>query len=123
MYNINELVNIEKQALEATYFDKVTVFRAEKTEIGNITKNVRKEVLKDEKCSLSIKYDISPKVENTNETTEIKGNYTLFLSKNIKKGDELEITREDGESIIAIAGKPSFHTTHYEVSILIQERA
>lgn len=123
MFNINSLVDIEKQALEATYFDTVTVFRNEKTTRGNIDKQERKEVLTNEKCSLSISKDISPKVENTNETTEIIGNYVLFLSKKIKKGDRLTITRQDGEIIYALAGKPSFHTTHYEVSIFIQERA
>ena len=123
MYNINKLIDIEKQALEATYFDKVTVFRTEKIIEGNITKNKRREVLTDEKCSLSIKSNISPNVKNTNESTEMEGTYTLFISKKIKKGDKLVITRQDGEIIIALAGKPSFHITHYEISILIQERA
>lgn len=123
MFNINNLVNIEKQALEATYSDTVTVFRNEKTARGNIDKQERKEVLKDEKCALSISNDISPKNQNTNGTTEIIGNYVLFLSKKIQKGDSLVITRQDGEVIYALAGKPSFHITHYKVSILIQERA
>lgn len=123
MFNINNLVNIEKQALESTYFDTVTVFRNKKTARGNIDKQEKKEVLKDEKCALSISNNISPKNQNTNGTTEIIGNYVLFLSKKIQKGDSLVITRQDGEVIYALAGKPSFHITHYEVSILIQERA
>lgn len=123
MFNINKLVDIEKQALEATYFDTVTVFRNQKFLEENITKNKRIEVLTDEKCSLSIKNNISPKLENTNEANEIKGNYVLFISQKIKKGDKLVITRQDGEKIVALAGEPSFHITHYEVSILIQERA
>lgn len=125
MFNINSLVDIERQALEATYFDTVTVFRNEKTTRGNIDTQERKEVLTNEKCSLSIDYsrNISPKVENTNKAIEIIGNYVLFLSKKIEKGDSLIITRQNGEIIYALAGKPSFHTTHYEVSILIQERA
>ena len=90
---------------------------------GNITKNKKIEVLKDEPCALSITNNISPKVEDTNGTTELKGNYVLFISKKINKGDKLFITRENGENIIAVAGKPSFHTTHYEISLLIQERA
>lgn len=123
MFNINKMISYEKQALESTYFDIVTVFRNEKILDGNITKNQRKEVLIDEKCSLSIKNNISPKIENTDEANEIKGNYVLFISKKIKKGDKLVITRQDGEVITALAGEPSFHITHYEVSILIQERA
>lgn len=125
MFNINSMVEIEKQALEATYFDLVTVFRNEKVEEGDLTKHIKKEILKDEKCALSIDNgkNIEPKTENTNGTTEIKGNYVLFLSKKIQKGDKLIITRQDGEVINAIAGKPSFHITHYEVSVLIQERA
>lgn len=123
MFNINKLVNIEKKALEATYLDTVTVTRNESVEEGNITKNKRKEILKDEPCALSIDKNISPDVENTNGTTELIGNYVLFISKKINKGDKLSITRQNGENIIAIAGKPSFHTTHYEISLLIQERA
>lgn len=123
MYNINKVVEVEKKVLEATYFDSVTVFRMETTTEGNITKNKRKEVLTGEKCALSIKNDISPQVENTNEATEIKGNYTLFISKKIEEGDKLVITRQNGEIINALAGKSSFYITHYEVPILIQERA
>ena len=86
MFNINKLVDIERKALETTYCDTVTVTRNEEITEGNITKNKKIEVLKDEPCALSI-------------------------------------TRENGENIIAVAGKPSFHTTHYEISLLIQERA
>lgn len=123
MFNINKFVDIERKALETTYCDTVTVTRNENVTEGNITKNKKIEVLKDEPCALSITDDISPKVEDTNGTTELKGNYVLFISKKINKGDKLFITRENGETIIAIAGKPSFHTTHYEISLLIQERA
>lgn len=123
MFNINKLVDIERKALETTYCDTVTVTRNEEVTEGNITKNKKIEVLKDEPCALSITNNISPKVEDTNGTTELKGNYVLFMSKKINKGDKLFITRENGENIIAVAGKPSFHITHYEISLLIQERA
>ncbi len=125
MFNINKYVDIERKALESTYSDLVTVTRNENMKEGNITKNKRVEILKDEPCALSISNssNISPKVENTNETTEIEGNYVLFISKKINKGDKLSITRKNGEDVIAIAGKPSFHTTHYEVSVLVRERA
>lgn len=123
MFDMNELVDIEREALEATYCDIVTVTRNEKVIEGNITKNKRIEVLIKEPCALSIQNNISPKMKNTNGTTEIEGQYVLFLSKKIQKGDMLHITRGDEEKIIAIAGKPSYHTTHYEVSVLIQERA
>ena len=123
MFNINKLVDIERKALETTYCDTVTVTRNEEITEGNITKNKKIEVLKDEPCALSITNNISPKVEDTNGTTELKGNYVLFISKKINKGDKLSITRKNGEDVIAIAGKPSFHTTHYEVSVLVRERA
>lgn len=125
MLDINNLIEMEKQALEATYFDTVTVLRNEEFEDGDLTKAKRVEILKDAKCALSIKNssNINPKVENTNDTTEIKGNYVLFISQKLKKGDKLIITRQDGEIINALAGEPSFHVTHYEISVLIQERA
>jgi len=123
MFNINKLVDIERKALESTYCDNVTVTRNKSITEGNITKNKRVEILKDEPCALSINNNISPKVENTNGTTEIEGIYVLFISKKLNKGDKLYITRKDGENMVAVAGKPSFHTTHYEISLLIQERA
>lgn len=125
MLDINNLIEMEKQALEVTYFDTVTVLRNEEFEDGDLTKAKRVEILKDAKCALSIKNgsNINPKVENTNDTTEIKGNYVLFISQKLKKGDKLIITRQDGEIINALAGEPSFHVTHYEISVLIQERA
>lgn len=123
MFDINSLLDVEKEALECTYFDFVTVTRNKEILEGNITKNQREVVLTDEKCALSVKNSISAKVENDNQTTEMQGNYILFLSKKIQKGDKLIVTRENGEIIVGLAGLPSYHVTHYEVPLLIQERA
>lgn len=119
--NVNSLIDLEKRALEQTYFDKVTVYRMQKQEIDNITKQERQEILKNEPCALSKTNKISSNIENG--INNIEGEYTLFLTKEIKKGDELHITLLNGRTYKAIAGEPNYHISHYEVAVSIKERA
>lgn len=121
MYDINYLLETEKKALESTYFDKVTVYRNENQDVENITKLIRKEVLTNEPCALSKNSKISSNIDNG--INRIEGEHILFLSKQIKKGDELVIVQTDGRKYTALAGEPNFFQSHYEVPVKIQERA
>ena len=121
MYDINYLLETEKKALESTYFDKVTVYRNENQNVENITKLIRKQVLTNEPCALSKSSKISANIDNG--INRIEGEHTLFLSKQIKKGDELVIKQADGREYTALAGEPNFFQSHYEVPVKIEERA
>lgn len=121
LYDINYLLETEKKALESTYFDKVTVYRNEKQDVENITKLIRKEVLNNEPCALSKSSKISSNIDNG--INRIEGEHILFLSKKIKKGDELVIVQADGRTYKTLAGEPNFFQSHYEVPVKIQERA
>lgn len=119
---MKELIEEEKAALETTYYDTVNIYRNVKTVEGNITKMKRQKI--NEKpidCALSYKSSIAPSLDG--KTNNLKGVEVLFLSYEIKKGDELEVTTLDGVVHQFIAGLPSYHLSHYEVPLEVRERA
>lgn len=118
---INNIIDQERQALEMTYFDKVTVYRNIDEIVGNINKKARKEVLRDKPCALSSNNKgILPNIKDINN---LEGDYVLFTSEEILKGDELIITTQNGKVYNLIAGDPFDHLSHYEVPVLLKERA
>lgn len=120
MLNLNQLVIEEKQALEATYFDTASVYRNIDTKKGNLNKKERTLTIENMNCALSQKYTISSKMNNIND---LEGEYILFCSKEILKGDEIHLTTMNGRKYILLAGMPHDLLSHYEIPVKVQERA
>lgn len=120
MLNINSRLLEEKEALEETYFDEANVYRTKDTKMGNINKKSRSIVIEGMKCALSKKYVISSKIENVNN---LEGEYVLFCSEEIIKGDEIILTTMNGRKYTLLAGMPNDLISHYEVPVTIKERA
>ena len=110
----------EKKALELTYFDTADVYRNTELTDGGITKNQRQKVLENIKCSLSKKYTISARVDSTNN---LEGEYILFSSHEILKGDEIHLTTLNGKKYILLAGMPHDLLSHFETPVNVKERA
>lgn len=120
MTGINRLIEEETKALELTYFDIADVYRNIDSKNGNLNKKQRICVIKEMSCALSKKYVISSKVDNVNS---LEGEYVLFCSQEILKGDEIHLATMNGKKYILLAGLPNDLISHYEIPVSVRERA
>ena len=118
-------VHFERQILEQTYFDKVTVKRVQKVvdEDTGITENKLVAVYEDIKCAVSAK-------ESTREVPNGKVASIVILNKLfinpsyiIDVGDTLEISFFDGRKDVYLASKGFYYHSHAEIPIVLKERA
>ncbi len=118
-------VHFERQILEQTYFDKVTVKRFQKVvdEDTGITENKLAAVYEDIKCAVSAK-ESTREVPN-GEVASIVILNKLFINPSyiIDVGDTLEISFFDGRKDVYLASKGFYYTSHAEIPIVLKERA
>ena len=120
LINVNQRLEEEKRALELTYFDTADIYRNTELEDGGITKKQRQKVLENIECSLSKKYTISARLDSTNN---LEGEYVLFSSQEILKGDEIHLTTLNGRKYKLLAGMPHDLLSHFETPVTVKERA
>ncbi len=116
-------VHFEKQILEQTYFDKVTVKRVQKVvdEDTGITEKKLVAVYEDIKCAVSAKE--TREVPN-GEVASIVILNKLFINPGymIDVGDTLEISFFDGRKDVYLASKGFYYPSHAEIPIVLKER-
>ncbi len=118
-------IHFERQILEQTYFDKVTVKRVQKVvnEDTGITETKLITVYEDIKCAVSSKESIREVPSGEVSSIVILNKLFINPSYMINTGDTLEITFFNGRKDVYLASKGFYYHSHAEIPIVLKERA
>ena len=114
----------DSKILEATYFDRFSLFRKEKIKnpTNGVTETVEVEIYSNEKCALSQnrRTDLLS-VEGVGSVSE---SFTFFCNPSFKLnlGDRLVITSLNGENTFKIASMPFKYHSHQELFVSQKDR-
>lgn len=115
----------ERQAIESTYFDKLTIYRMDssyKDPKTKQTKQVESIIAEDVSCALSQSKGRETKFTSTHG--EVYGSYTLFCAPEVDiiAGDKIVVTNQLGQVFNLWAGKPFKYISHAEIPLSEEER-
>lgn len=110
----------EMKALERTYYHRMNIERdgPVKTDYGLTKWNAVQEIAANLPCAISFKTNrTAANTVQTDGANMIEYAATLFCGPlvDIKAGDSLTVTLENGQSKALIAGEPILYPTHQEV--------
>ena len=114
----------DSKILEATYFDRFSLFRKEKIKnpTNGVTETKEVEIYSNEKCALSQnrRTDLLS-VEGVGSVSE---SFTFFCNPSFKLnlGDRLVITSLSGENSFKIASMPFKYHSHQELFVSQKDR-
>lgn len=113
----------ERQAIESTYFDKMSVYRRENVTdpITKVTKQQEILVCENISCALSK----SKNTYNKSDVGNMDNSFVLFASPDLelKAGDKLVISCASGQVQNCVCSKPFIYPgSHIEVNVSQEEK-
>lgn len=114
----------ERQILDSTYFDTVTIYRRENylDPATGQTRQRDKIIAEALRCALSKNQGHSHGTDGS--VGQIRGEYVLFANPGapIADGDFLAITTGTGMTVKGRAGTPFVYPSHLEVPVSVEKR-
>jgi len=113
-----------RQALEATYGDRCTVYRRTSAKgPDKVTRQTEAAVATNVACALSQRRNRDLSLGN--ESASVYNSYTLFCSPDVgvTAGDKVVVASATGQTFTLWAGRPFIYVSHAEVPLYEEERA
>lgn len=115
----------ESDVLRDTYLDRATVKRNQETKVYGETKLVPLEVVSGLACAVSQSGRGRFNTAKGREKTDVSYDAMLFCQADadLRAGDLVDVTRQDGRLESYKAGKPYAYPSHLEVPLLLEAEA